>query len=82
MISDNPESSKGEMSTNRNAPTPKQAVVIIFVAVVLWVPMICFIIFYGQRFSPRQIAGIGAVNLLVGVSLLVVAYRKWIRHLK
>jgi hypothetical protein len=70
------------MSTNRNAPNPKQAAAIIFVAAVLWVPMICFIIFYSQGFSPRQIAAIGAVNLLIGVSLLIVVYRKWIRNLK
>jgi hypothetical protein len=71
-----------EMHMDRKLPTPKQAAAIILAAAALWVPMICFIIFYSQAFSPRQIAAIGAANLFVGVSVVILAYRKWIRRLK
>ena len=35
-----------------------------------------------RRGSPRHVAAVGAVNLLVGVSLLALISEKWIRQLK
>ena len=82
MINDSPQSPEKKESTNLPAPTRKQAAAIIAVAVILWIPMTGFIIFYSQDFSDRQVAAIGAVNLVVGVSVLILAYRRWIRYLK
>jgi hypothetical protein len=60
----------------------KQAALIIAVAVILWVPMLSFILFFSDSYSPRQIAAIGAVNMLIGVPLLIVIYRRWIRTVR
>jgi uncharacterized membrane protein (DUF373 family) len=56
--------------------------VLILVAVVLAAPMNLFIILDSQKFSPRQIAAIGFVNMAVGLTLLWLAYRKWIRNMR
>jgi hypothetical protein len=37
---------------------------------------------YRNHFSPRQMGAIGAVNLVVGVSLLALISEKWIRKMK
>jgi len=44
--------------------------------------MVLFIIYYRGEFSPRQIGAIGAVNLVVLVSLLALISEKWIRKIK
>jgi len=63
-------------------PTPKQVVVTMVFVIILWIPMMTFLIWFSQGFSERQKAAIGGVNLLIGVSLLIVVYRKWIQHIK
>jgi hypothetical protein len=62
--------------------TPKQAVVTMVVVAILWLPAMIFIIWFRQGFSPRQMGAIGGVNMLVGMSLLIWIYRKWIRNIK
>jgi hypothetical protein len=58
--------------------TAKQAMWIIAVAAALWVPIIAVIIFFGARFTQRQIAAIGLINMLVCVPILILLYRNWI----
>lgn len=70
------------MSAKTIPPTPKQAIAIILLAAVLWVPAVCLIVFDSQGLSPRQMAVIGAVNLVIMVSILILAYRKWIRYMR
>jgi len=48
----------------------------------LYLPMLLFIIYDRDAVSSRQFAAIGAVNLVVGVSLLALVSEKWIRKLK
>jgi hypothetical protein len=63
-------------------PTLKQIAVILVLAAALWVPMTLFIIFESERFTPRQTAGFGALNMIVGVTILVWSFRTWIQKIK
>ena len=60
----------------------KQKLLIVVTAFFLYLPMLLFIIYYRDAVSPRQFAAIGAVNLVMGVSLLALVSEKWIRKLK
>lgn len=62
--------------------TVKQAVLIMTVVVILWIPMATFLVFYSQAYSQRQIALIALANIFVSVSLLVAIYRRWISKVK
>jgi hypothetical protein len=66
----------------RQPVNAKQTAAILLLAVILWVPMMTFIFLFSQNFSPRQVAAIGAINLLVSVSILILVYRRWIRQLR
>jgi len=66
----------------REPLNPKQQLLIIFTAFVLYLPGFLFIVFYRNQFSPRQMGAVGAVNLIVGVSLLALISEKWIRKMK
>lgn len=65
-----------------NPLTMKQKILIVVTAAVLWLPMILFFILYSDRLSERQNAAVAAVNLLFGVSLLILISRKWISKVK
>lgn len=82
MIDDARQSSAEELRPKRLAQNWKQAVAIIVVAALLWIPMVCYIFFWWDDFSPTQTSMIGFVNLVVATSLLAFIYRRWIRHLK
>jgi hypothetical protein len=72
-----------ELRMARREPwTLKQKALITATGSCLWVPMVLFIIYYRGEFSPRQIGAIGAVNLVVLVSLLALISEKWIRKIK
>jgi hypothetical protein len=58
--------------------TVRQAILIMTVVVILWIPMATFLVFYSQAYSQRQIALIALVNLFVSVTLLILIYRRWI----
>jgi hypothetical protein len=60
----------------------KQKLLIVATAFLLYLPMLLFIIYYRNEVSPRHFAAIGAVNLVVGVSLLALISEKWIRKWK
>jgi hypothetical protein len=62
--------------------TPRQKIAIIAVAAILWLPMILFFIFYSDKLSERQNASVAAVNLIFGVTALIVISRKWIMKVK
>ena len=62
--------------------TLKQKLMIVATAFVLYLPMLLWIIYYSGTLSPRQYAGLAAVNLVVGVSLLAYISEKWIRRWK
>jgi hypothetical protein len=73
---------KAEVVTRKQGPqSPRQAVLIVVVATLLWVPMILFLIFGLEKYSPGQIGPIALVNLVAGVSILILAYRKWISRM-
>jgi hypothetical protein len=57
----------------------KQAILIMTVVVILWIPMATFLVFYSQAYSQRHIA---LVNIFVSVSLLIAVYRRWISKVK
>ncbi len=67
----------------RRAPlTPKQKVLVIAVLACLQSPLIFFIVYLAEnpgRFSPRFIALMFALNIILGVSLLALITEKWIR---
>ncbi len=48
----------------------------------LYLPMFLWIVYRADEISPRHVAAVGAVNLLVGVSLLALISEKWTRQLK
>jgi hypothetical protein len=60
----------------------KQAVLIMTLVVILWIPMTTFLVLYSQAYSPRHIALIGLANIFVSVSLLVAVYRRWISKVR
>jgi hypothetical protein len=60
----------------------KQKALIVIVTFCLQMPMILFILYFRDSVSPREFAGIGLVNLIVGVSLLALISEKWIRKMK
>jgi hypothetical protein len=60
----------------------KQKVVIVALAAVLSVPMTLFLILYSNKFSARQCGGIGLVNMIASVSILVWSFRTWIQRIK
>lgn len=62
--------------------TTKQAAWLLAIAALLWTPMTLFIIYFSSGFSPRQMALVGAVNLLVGVPILILLYRNWISKIR
>jgi hypothetical protein len=61
---------------------PKQKLLVMVTAFVLYLPAFLFIVCYRNHFSPRQMGAIGAVNLVVGVYLLALISEKWIRKMK
>jgi hypothetical protein len=62
---------------------PKQAALIILAAVILWVPMSLFIAYAIRTNMPeRRFAAVAAINLPVGVGLLIFIYRRWISKVK
>jgi hypothetical protein len=63
-------------------PTLKQTAVILALAAALWVPMTLFIIFESEKFNPRQMAGLGALNMIIGVTILVWSFRTWIQKIR
>lgn len=82
MIDDARQSSAEELRPKRLAQNWKQGVAIMVVAALLWIPMVCFITFWWDDFSPRQTGVIGLANLVIGTGLLGLIHRKWIRRLK
>lgn len=63
----------------------KQVWRIIALAVIVWIPGAAIILMKSSgalHFSDRRMAVIGAVNMIIGVGALVVAYRKWISKIK
>ena len=67
------------------APNFKQVCLIIALAIVVWIPgtAIIFMEVSGVlHFSDRQMAALGAVNMVLGVGTLIVAYRRWISKIK
>jgi hypothetical protein len=66
----------------REPLNPKQKLLVVGTAFFLYLPMLLFIAFYRNEFPPTQIGAIGAVNLIVGVSLLALISEKWIRKMK
>lgn len=62
--------------------TVRQAILIMTVVVILWIPMAAFLVFYSQAYSQRQIALIALVNMSVSVLLLILIYRRWISKVR
>jgi nitrate/nitrite transporter NarK len=62
--------------------TAKQAVLILAIAALLWIPMTLFIIYFSNDFSPRQMGLVGAVNMLICVPTLILLYRNWISKMR
>ena len=62
--------------------TVRQAILIMTVVVILWIPMATFLVFYSQAYSQRQIALIALVNMSVSVPLLILIYRRWISKVR
>jgi hypothetical protein len=60
----------------------KQKMLIVATLFCLNTPAIIFIFCYSSYFSPRQVAAVGAANLLIGVPLLALISEKWIRKMK
>ena len=61
---------------------PKQKLLIVATAFCLALPMFLFIVYCRDKVSPRHFAAVGAVNLIVGVSLLALISEKCIRKMK
>lgn len=66
----------------REPLTAKQKALCVGVIACLNTPAIVFIFCYSSEFSPKQVAAVGAVNLLLGVPILALITEKWIRKLK
>jgi len=66
----------------REPLTPKQKVLCVILIFALNTPVIVFIFWYSERFSPRQVGVVGLFNLAIGVPLLALITEKWIRKLK
>ena len=62
--------------------TVRQAILIMTVVVILWIPMATLLVFYSQAYSQRQIALIALVNMSVSVPLLILIYRRWISKVR
>lgn len=60
---------------------PKQAVVLIGLSFLLWVPMALFIIIFVHRIPARALALVGLMNMFCMVTVLVQTYRRWIYKL-
>ena len=65
----------------RKPLTPKQQTLFVVVIFCLNTPAAIFVFCYSSGFSPRQVAAVGALNLLLGVPLLALIAEKWIRKL-
>jgi drug/metabolite transporter (DMT)-like permease len=70
------------MRMSYHPPTLKQTSVLITLAAMLWVPMTLVIIFFGERFTPRQLGGVGILNIILGTAILVWSFRTWIQKIK
>jgi hypothetical protein len=62
--------------------TVRQAILIMSVVLILWIPMATFLVFYSQAYSERQIALIALINIFVSVSILIAIYRRWISKVR
>ena len=73
---------KAEVVTRKKGPpSPRQAAFIVVVVFLLWIPMIMFLIFGLDNYSPTQLSLIALANLVAGVSILILAYRKCISRM-
>jgi hypothetical protein len=61
---------------------PKQKLLVVVTAFCVTIPGSIVIFRYSSEFSPRQMAVIGALNMLIGVPLLALISEKWIRKMK
>ena len=66
----------------RKPLTPKQKALCVALLFCLNSPAAAFVFLYSGEYSPRQVAAVGALNLLLGVPLLALIREKWIRKLK
>jgi nitrate/nitrite transporter NarK len=62
--------------------TPKQAIWIMAVEVVLWIPMSVFLVFFSGRFSPREVGMFALINIMVCVPTLILVYKTWISKMR
>jgi len=60
----------------------KQKALIVAAAFCLNAPTMVLIFRYSSGFSPRQVGAVGMLNLALGVPLLVLIAKKWIRRMR
>ncbi len=70
------------MMGKREPLTFKQKVLCVTLIFLQNAPVIIFIFWYCDRFSPRQVGVVGLLNLALGVPMLALITEKWIRKLK
>jgi hypothetical protein len=66
----------------RQRLTFKQKVLVFLLLAFLDIPACIFILGYSHRFSARQGAAVGAVNLVIVLPLVIFISEKWIRKMK
>jgi len=59
----------------------KQAALLLVLGIVLWIPMTIFLFRFADGYSDRQLAIIGAINLLACSGILIFSYRRGISKL-
>jgi hypothetical protein len=71
------------MTAARREPlTLKQKVLVFLLFAFLDVPALIFVFGYSQRFSAKQGAAVGAINLVIVLPLVIFISEKWIRKMK